>query len=106
MLLLPPALAVLAYLLWSSGPTGVASRGYFASSLQMWTHEVQVTHPARRLNWVLAYFGLFVSPLLLMYAPTLLRHLGRLDRRGKAVVAGSVLLVSMGYAYEWCNGSR
>jgi 4-amino-4-deoxy-L-arabinose transferase-like glycosyltransferase len=104
LLLVPPALTVAAYLLWSSELEDSGSRWYFANTVTAWTQELRPTHVGRRVNLVLPYLGLFTLPLLLAHAPALLPHLARLPRRGKAALAGGLLLVTLGFIYEWTKG--
>src|SRR5262249_25067854 len=106
MLLIPPVVTVTIYMLWSSGLEESGSRWYFTNTVTAWTQELRPTHLGRRVNLVLPYLGLFTLPLLLVHAPALLPHLARLDRRGKFALLGSLLLVTLGYVYEWTKGVR
>lgn len=106
MLLVPPALTVSAYMLWSAGLEDSGSRWYFANTVKAWTQDLRPTHLGLRINLVLPYLGLFVLPILLVHLPALVPHLARLDRRGKVALLGGLLLVMAGYTYEWTKGLR
>ncbi len=101
MLLVPPALVVAGYLLWRLSQQGVGDAAFATKTIALWTHEGNpIPEALRRLDWAVSLLGLFLLPLLLVHAPALLSHLARLDRRGKAVLAGSLLLVAGQYIYE------
>jgi 4-amino-4-deoxy-L-arabinose transferase-like glycosyltransferase len=106
MLLGPPALAVTAYLLWAYSPAGARPSSVFADTITWWTQQVRPSHVVRLLNFMLPYMGLFILPLIAIHSPALVHHLARLDRRGKVTLSGGLLLVIIGFLYEWMKGVR
>jgi hypothetical protein len=105
-LLLPPAVAVVAFVLWRYAPGDSSIAGYvLTTSASQWGgRNGLVTELAQRLVYSLVYLGVFTLPVVAIYALMLPRGLAALDRGGKLALAVGGLVAAIGYLSAWVSG--